>query len=435
MTINGFVYLNEGGFSSGFAGIAGIWRDMESKLRAFLTATRGSSSFLKTKTASKSVRATEGQLLTESMGLCSLFIVLEAALAIGVIGMNLLVCATVYLHRELRTLTNYLIVCLALADLSVGALAVPCSILLSLDLTVCFYGCLFMACCPLITTQFSVFVLLAIAVNTHLKIRQPSRYSLLVTKKRITMAISLCWISALIIGFAPVMGWNGFHSFLDSTPNITLPVERASLGQRISLVGFFPQPFDIPQPANRSWRVTCSFRGVISFNYMVYFMFFCCTLLPLAAMCGIYTDSFRIVRRYFNNQQFRSAKRSEMQTAKALFLMVGLFFFCWMPLNVVNSLSFFCPSCSLPSWLGDFVVILSHLNSLANPMVYALRKRDFGAALKAVFVRYVLCALKYQSCVSSSKVAPMLPHLLSCSSIFCFYSQVDIWRPDVDKPF
>ncbi|XP_067874901.1 adenosine receptor A2a-like [Heterodontus francisci] len=337
------------------------------------------------------------------MGADNLFIALEVALAISVISINLLVCTTVYLHRELRTLTNYLITCLALADLSVGALAAPCSILLSLDLSVSFYGCLMIACCPLVTTQFSVFVLLAIAINTHLKIRQPSRYSILVTKKRVTMAICLCWISSLIIGFTPLMGWNGFESFVTPTANLTAPVERAILRQKISLLGFFPRPFAILNSANRSWHTVgqCSFRGVISTTYMVYFMFFCCTLVPLSVMFGIYTDSFRIVRRYFHRQQFRSAKRSEVQTAKTLLLMVGIFFCCWMPINVVNSLAYFCPSCRLPTWLFYFVVILSHLNSLINPMVYALRKKDFGTALKAVFVRYVLF------CISTPRVGPV----------------------------
>ncbi|XP_078389663.1 adenosine receptor A2a-like [Cetorhinus maximus] len=204
------------------------------------------------------------------------------------------------------------------------------------------------------------------------------------------------------------MGWNSLDTFVTSAPNFTFLAERSILRDRISLLGFFPQPFEDARPANHSWMTIgpCSFRGVISFNYMVYFMFFCCTLVPLSAMLGIYTDSFRIIHRYFNNQQFRSAKRSEIQTAKTLFLMVGLFCLCWLPLNVVNSLTYFCPACSLPPWLANLVVILSHLNSLINPMVYALRKKDFGSALKAVFVRHVLCATKYKSCISRSKVGP-----------------------------
>ncbi|XP_060708690.1 adenosine receptor A1-like [Hemiscyllium ocellatum] len=342
------------------------------------------------------------------MGVDALFIGLEATLGLSVIGVNLLVCVTVYLHREVRTLTNCLIACLALADLSVGALAVPCSIMLSLDLTLCFNNCLLLACWPLITTQFSVFVLQTIAINTHLKIHQPCRYHILVTKRRLTMAISICWISALIIGFTPVMGWNGLDISVDaSTPNVSLVAERSLVGERISLLGFFPRPFQVARVANLSRAGPCSFHRVISLNYLVYFMFFCWTLLPLSTMLAVYAHSFHLVRRYVSNQRFRSAKRCDVHTARTLFLMMGLFCLCWLPLNLVNCLAFFCPSCCPSPWLVNLMVALSHLNSLLNPMVYALRKRDFGTALKAVVVQLLPGASKYKSCLARSKVSPV----------------------------
>lgn len=103
------------------------------------------------------------------------FVILEGLLALAVVGTNLLVCATICLHRELRSVTNCLVACLALADLGVGALAIPFSVVLSLELTLCFHTCLFLACFPLVTTQFSILLLLLIALNAHLKIRLPSR--------------------------------------------------------------------------------------------------------------------------------------------------------------------------------------------------------------------------------------------------------------------
>lgn len=103
------------------------------------------------------------------------FVVLEGFLAVAIITINLLVCATVYLHKELRSITNYLIVCLAVADLGVGALAIPFSMVLSMEYTLCFYTCLFLTCFPLVTTQFSILLLLVIAINAHLKIKLPNR--------------------------------------------------------------------------------------------------------------------------------------------------------------------------------------------------------------------------------------------------------------------
>lgn len=103
------------------------------------------------------------------------FVVLEGLLAVAIISINLLVCVTVYLHKELRCVTNYLIACLAVADLGVGALAIPFSMVLSMEYTLCFYTCLFLTCFPLVTTQFSILLLLVIAINAHLKIKLPNR--------------------------------------------------------------------------------------------------------------------------------------------------------------------------------------------------------------------------------------------------------------------
>ncbi|KAJ7304023.1 hypothetical protein JRQ81_011542 [Phrynocephalus forsythii] len=103
------------------------------------------------------------------------FLVLECVLAVAVIAINLLVCATVFLHKELRCITNYLIVFLALADFGVGAFAIPFSVVLSMEYTLCFYACLFLNCFPLVTAQFSILLLLVIAINAHLKIKLPNR--------------------------------------------------------------------------------------------------------------------------------------------------------------------------------------------------------------------------------------------------------------------
>lgn len=104
------------------------------------------------------------------------FAVLEIILAVSIVSLNLLVCATIYLHKELRTITNFLIVSLAAADIGVGAVAIPFSIVLSMEYILCFYTCLFITCFPLVTTQFSILLLLLIAVNSHLKIHLPNRY-------------------------------------------------------------------------------------------------------------------------------------------------------------------------------------------------------------------------------------------------------------------
>ncbi|XP_032625157.1 adenosine receptor A1-like [Chelonoidis abingdonii] len=338
------------------------------------------------------------------------FVILEGLLALAVVGTNLLVCATLCLYRELRSVTNCLVACLALADLGVGALAIPFSVVLSLELTLCFYTCLFLACFPLVTTQFSILLLLLIALNTHLKIRLPSSYAVHVRKGRVLGAVGLCWLLSLLIGLSPMMGWNHLGHYVEGNRTLatSFTAERAAvvlIARDQPYGGFLSKVYLAARGASPYSQLhddhlgRCSFTSVFAPEYLVYFIFFACTLLPLGALLGIYTDLFRLVRGHFLAQPLQAAKRRELHMARTLLLLLGIFCLCWIPLHVVYCVRLLCPGCRSYAALDRLAVLLSHLNSLANPLVYAMRKKDFGRALRSVLLRYVLCC-------SSAKVQP-----------------------------
>nr|XP_048684153.1 adenosine receptor A1-like [Caretta caretta] len=329
------------------------------------------------------------------------FVILEGLLALAVVGTNLLVCATICLHRELRSVTNCLVACLALADLGVGALAIPFSMVLSLELTLCFHTCLFLACFPLVTTQFSILLLLLIALNAHLKIRLPSSYAMHVRKGRVLGAVGLCWLLSLLIGLSPMMGWNSLGHYVAGNRTLAagLAAERAAvvlIARDQPYGGFLSKVYPGTRGAPHYNQLHddhlghCSFTSVFAPEYLVYFIFFACTLLPLGALLGIYADLFRLVRGHFLAQPLWAAKRGELPMARALLLLFGSFCVCWIPLHVIYCVRLLCPGCWSYAALDRLAVLLSHLNSLANPLVYAMRKKDFGRALRAVCLRYVL---------------------------------------------
>nr|XP_056703671.1 adenosine receptor A2b-like [Euleptes europaea] len=349
------------------------------------------------------------------------FVVLEGLLAVAIISTNLLVCATVYLHKELRHVTNCLLLCLALADLGVGALAIPFSMVLSMGYTLCFYTCLFLTCFPLVTTQFSILLLLVIAVNAHLKIRLPNSYATHMKKRRVMVLVAFCWFLSLLIGLSPMMGWNRFEQYVEArnrTVAFSFASERAAfviLAHDLPYTGFLSKVYPGPRQVFNDSGVhhghigRCSFTSVFSPEYLVYFVFFTCTLLPLAAMLGIYTDLFRVVRGHFHQSQaLWATKRGEIQTARTLFLLVGVFCICWLPLHVIYCLQLLCPSCPTYQSLDRLAVLLSHMNSLANPLIYALRKKDFGRALHSVLLHHVLRWPRLRArCCPNSKVHPL----------------------------
>ncbi|KAK6458504.1 adenosine receptor A1-like [Huso huso] len=332
------------------------------------------------------------------------YIVLESILAVLVISINLLVCATVYLHKEARSLTSCLIACLAVADLGVGALGIPFSVMLSLRRTLCFYTCLFMACFPLVTAQFSVLVMLVIAVNTHLKTRLPSRYQVLVNKRRLLAAVFLCWLASVLAGFTPLMGWNRLRSFGEDQGNRSALTssglsERSIIGQHLPYGGFLSKVY-VRYRKNQTYAQThashlgpCSLEAVVNPEYLVYFHFLAGTLLPLAAALVLYTDLFfcqvrgQLPSPRETHAPCRPAKRRENRTARTLLLMLALFSLCSLPRHLTSAVRLFRPTCSPPSWLPPLTALLSHLNSLAGPLLYAARRREFRAAMLSVLGR------------------------------------------------
>ncbi|KAM6953929.1 LOW QUALITY PROTEIN: adenosine A2c receptor [Aplochiton taeniatus] len=275
---------------------------------------------------------------------------------------NLLVCTAVGLNRKLRTVTNYFLVSLAVADVCVGALAIPCAILTAWACRATNLAlCLLMLSVLIMLTQSSIFSLLAVAVERYVAIFQPFRYHTLMTPRNALLVILVTWLLAFLIGLVPLMGWH-------------------------------------KTPATSGY---CLFVVVVDMTYMVYFNFFACVLAPLVVMFLIYAQIFvtvkRQVRRIASEQragisasegQAKAAAsvRREMKTATSLFLVLFLFTVCWIPLHVINCFLLLCPHCPVPLELLLTAIILSHANSAVNPFLYAYKMRAFRETFKAIFL-------------------------------------------------
>ncbi|XP_045840622.1 adenosine receptor A2b [Meles meles] len=303
----------------------------------------------------------------------ALYVALELAIAALSVAGNVLVCAAVGTSGALQTPTNYFLVSLAAADVAVGLFAIPFAITISLGFCTDFHSCLFLACFVLVLTQSSIFSLLAVAVDRYLAIRVPLRYKSLVTGTRARRVIAVLWVLAFGIGLTPFLGWNG----KDTAANCTEPWDGA---------------------ANASCcLVRCLFENVVPMSYMVYFNFFGCVLPPLLIMLVIYIRIFLEACRQLQRTELMDHSRTviqrEMHAAKSLAVIVGIFALCWLPVHAVNCVTFFQPARSKakPKWVMNTAILLSHANSVVNPVVYAYRNRDFRYTFHKIISRYVLC--------------------------------------------
>lgn len=105
----------------------------------------------------------------------ALYILMEAVIAVSSVIGNVMVVWAVRINRSLRDTTFCFIVSLALADIAVGALAIPLAITISIELRTHFYSCLMGACTMLVLTQSSILALLSIAIDRYLRVKIPMR--------------------------------------------------------------------------------------------------------------------------------------------------------------------------------------------------------------------------------------------------------------------
>ncbi|XP_036818735.1 collagen alpha-1(I) chain-like isoform X2 [Oncorhynchus mykiss] len=186
------------------------------------------------------------------------YIAAELLIALLAIAGNFLVCLAVNRNRKLRTVTNYFLVSLSVADIFVGVLAIPCAVLTDLgeprhNLPLC----LLLLSVLIVLTQSSILSLLAVAAERYVAILLPLQYQRIVSPRNARLALILTWCLALFSGSIPLMGWHE-----------SLPPSGA-----------------------------CLFPCVVNLSYMVYFNFLGCVLVPLVVMFIIYGHIFLTVRQ------------------------------------------------------------------------------------------------------------------------------------------
>ncbi|XP_063811936.1 adenosine receptor A2b [Pseudophryne corroboree] len=307
------------------------------------------------------------------MTISAAYIAVEVIIAVLSIVGNVLVCWAVAINSTLKNATNYFLVSLAVADIAVGLLAIPFAITISIGLKTDFHSCLFFACFVLVLTQSSIFSLLAVAIDRYLAIKIPLRYKSLVTGKRARTIIAVFWILSFGIGLTPLMGWNCFDRDCGTNDSIS----------------------------SQNRTVSCLFEKVVTMTYMVYFNFFGCVLLPLLIMLGIYIKIFMVARKQLRQIELKcvgadnsmTTLQKEVNAAKSLAIIVGLFAFCWLPIHILNCITLFDPEFhkKKPEWVMYMAIILSHANSVVNPIIYAYKIRDFRYTFHKIISKYLVC--------------------------------------------
>ena len=278
-----------------------------------------------------------------------LYITAEAVVGFLTIVVNSLVFAALYRYRHLRTVTNVYVGSLVVADILVGFLVAPLAGVVYVGLPKDFYACVLLNCLLNCFINVSVLSLVCVAFERHLAVRHPMLHMRFGTKSLAYMVVVAVWILGTLMGMIPFLGlYND------------------------------PEGFTI-----------CTYRRAISLHYSVYVQFFGLLLPVLLIMLVFYVRMCSAFRKAeYLRLQTITGKQSlvkalkqpslkEKRLFKSLALIFTLFFVCFLPLFVLNCIRFWSPATFVPASLVLFTVVLSHINSCINPVIYALNQKGF----------------------------------------------------------
>ncbi len=277
---------------------------------------------------------------------------------------NAMVIAAIATEERLQNITNYLLASLAGADLLVGVLGIPCALLAFNGLPRLYIGCLVMNSMIIILTQISIFGLLAIALERFYAIAYPLHYNDKCTMRTATTVITATYLGGICVGILPGLAWN----------------------------------------MTATYNNVCAFTAVISMEYMVYFNFFGCVLLPLTIIFIVYIYIYHVVRKQIkqihaiqniavvtimtsqdNSSQTSAAQKKhnfkqQIKAAKWFAVVIGLFTLCWLPIHIMNCVTLLVGKTCFPCLLA--AILLSHTNSAINPILYAFSNSKFKMAFR-----------------------------------------------------
>ncbi|XP_075217889.1 uncharacterized protein LOC142322694 [Lycorma delicatula] len=293
----------------------------------------------------------------------TVYYVCEVLVALTAVAGNGLVLIAFRKERRLRRRTNYYIVSLAVADLLVGLLGIPCALLAYIGLPKQLHACLFTLSLLVVLCTISIFSLVAVSVDRYWAILYPMGYSRNVRTRTAICIICGCWVAGTLVGFLPLFGWNA-----------------AKL-------------------KNHELEA-CRFTQVMDYNFLV-FIYVGTIIFPGVLMAAFYAHIYTVVVKQLRQmvtvngttggsgamlRVLGAARKREVKATQNLSVIVLFFMICWFPLYTINFIKAFRPDFPIPILLNNFFIILTHLNSAGNPLLYAYHLRDFRAALRSLLI-------------------------------------------------
>nr|XP_027214141.1 alpha-1A adrenergic receptor-like [Penaeus vannamei] len=276
------------------------------------------------------INITRAEGATNALVEAALKTVVLASIVVLTIGGNMLVLLAVYMSRNLRSSTHYLIVNLAVADLLLGTTVLPFSATLEVS-GKWYFGqvfCEVWATADVLCCTASIWSLCVISLDRYIGVTRPMAYPTIMTERRMCVLIAAVWALSIVISIGPAFGWK-----TPPDPDPTVCTVNQELGYVLfSVTGSFYLPSVCIIVVY--WRI---YRAAIQQSKFL--------------ESGIKTTKTSVTLRVHKGGAGRSdgkltlrahrggmgvgiamAKfRRQKKAAKTLGIVVGVFLLCWFP--------------------------------------------------------------------------------------------------------
>lgn len=331
-----------------------------------------------------------------------------AGFIIAIIIGNLFVILSVALFRDMRTLTNGLIVSLASADLLVAIIVLPISLYHEIigSWTLGPYVCDFWITSDVFCCTASILNIVVIAADRYWLITKNVRYTHNTTfpRQRVVMVLCFCaWLVSAIISSSPLLGWRTGTEKMDPYQCLI----SQDIGYTVfSTFGAFWFPlgvilivymkiFKIARKRARTRAKAQAIHPSINSTALSE-----ANGKPVRYSRPSRSDSNspentpKMIprRRVSTSHSRRRSHRGRIRSsARTLGLIIGGFVFCWLPFFILATILPFCAACQIPPYLMSVVLWLGYSNSLLNPAIYAIWDKNFRRSFK----RLATCSVRW----------------------------------------
>ncbi|XP_069035174.1 5-hydroxytryptamine receptor 2A isoform X1 [Lepisosteus oculatus] len=320
---------------------------------------------------------------------------LTIAVIVLTIAGNILVIMAVSLEKKLQNATNYFLMSLAIADMLLGFLVMPVSMLTIL------YGYIWplpSELCPIwiyldvLFSTASIMHLCAISLDRYIAIRNPIHHSRFNSRTKAFMKIIAVWTISVGISMpVPVFGLRDNSKVLKDGICFLADDNFVLIG---SFVAFFIPltimvvTYFLTIHALQNEATMCLDELVPKPRWTSF------SFLQQSSL-----SSEKLFRRSLSREAGPYGRRTmqsisnEQKASKVLGIVFFLFVVMWCPFFITNVLAVICKDTCDSNVIGGLLnvfVWIGYLSSAVNPLVYTL----FNKTYRSAFSRYIQCQYK-----------------------------------------